>query len=50
MCLPYDQGGLLDILYREGKVEAVEYGESIQVTVVCPSKLLSRVQDYVQES
>ena len=23
--LPYDKGGLLDLLYREAKVESVEY-------------------------
>ena len=29
--LPYDQGGLLDQLYRDAKVEQVEYGETIEV-------------------
>ena len=27
--LPYDKGGLLDLLYREAKVESVEYGATI---------------------
>ena len=47
LALPYDQGGLVDMLYREAKVEKVEYAESIQVTAVCPPKLLGRVKDYV---
>lgn len=34
--LPYDKGGLLDMLYRDAKVENVEYGETIDVTAVCP--------------
>ena len=50
LCLPYDQGGLLDTLYREAKVEQVEYGETIQVTAVCPPKLLGQLQAYIQES
>ena len=47
LALPYDQGGLVDMLYREAKVEKVEYGESIEVTAVCPPKVLGRVKDYV---
>ena len=50
LCLPYDQGGLLDTLYREAKVEAVDYGEAIQVTAVCPPKLLGQMQAYLQEA
>ena len=49
LCLPYDQGGLLDTLYREAKVEQVEYGETIQATAVCPPKLLGQLQAYIQE-
>ena len=33
--LPYDKAGLLDGLYREAKVEGVEYGETVDVTAVC---------------
>ena len=36
--LPYDKGGLLDMLYREAKVESVEYSETIDVTAECGPK------------
>ena len=45
--LPYDKGGLLDQLYREAKVEKVDYGEAIQVTAVCTPKTLGRMADYL---
>ncbi|MBD5119082.1 MAG: GTPase HflX [Clostridiales bacterium] len=45
--LPYDKGGILDALYREAKVEQVEYGEAIQVTAVCTPKTLGRLDDYI---
>ena len=38
--LPYDKAGMLDSLYREAKVEDVAYQESIDVTAVCPPKVL----------
>ena len=46
--LPYDKTGLLDELYREGKVESVEYGETVDVVAVCPPRLLGRMQDYIE--
>ncbi len=49
LAIPYDQGGLVDMLYREAKVEKVEYGETIEVEAVCPPKALGRVRDYVTE-
>ncbi len=49
LSLPYDQGGLLDLLYREAGVEQVEYGESIRVTALCTPKLLGRMREYVTE-
>ena len=49
LAIPYDQGGLVDMLYREAKVDSVEYGEAIEVDVVCPPKVLGRVRDYVTE-
>jgi len=49
LALPYDKGGLLDQLYREAKVERVEYGEAILVTAVCAPKTLGRVGEYVVE-
>ena len=45
--LPYDKGGLLDMLYREAKVESVEYGETIEVTAVCGPKTMGHVEAYV---
>ena len=47
--LPYDKGGLLDMLYREAKVESVEYGETIDVTAVCTPRVLGRVAPYVEQ-
>ena len=46
--LPYDKGGLLDMLYREAKVESVEYGETINVTAVCGPKTLGQVEPFVE--
>ena len=48
--LPYDKGGLLDMLYREAKVESVEYSETIDVTAVCGPKTLGQVQTYAEEA
>lgn len=47
--LPYDKGGILDQLYREAKVEKVEYGETIEVTAVCTPKTLGRLGEYLVE-
>lgn len=47
--LPYDMGGTVDSLYREAKVEKVEYGETIAVTAVCTPKTLGRLRAYVAE-
>ena len=49
LALPYDKGGLLDQLYREAKVEQVEYADAILVTAVCTPKTLGRVGKYVVE-
>ena len=46
--IPYDKGGLLDQLYREAKVESVEYGATIDVTAVCTPKVLGRVATYAE--
>ena len=48
--LPYDKGGLLDMLYREAKVESVDYSATIDVTVVCGPKTLGQVQPYIEQS
>ena len=45
--IPYDRGGVLDMLYREAKVEAVEYGETTEVTAVCTPKILGQVEEFL---
>ena len=47
--LPYDKGGLLDMLYREAKVENVEYSETIDVTAVCGPRTLGQVEPFIEE-
>ena len=47
--LPYDKGSLLDMLYREAKVESVEYSETIDIVAVCPPKVLGQIGDYTQD-
>ena len=47
LSIPYDKGGLVDLLHREAKVERVDYGETIQVTAVCTPVQLGRLKDYV---
>ena len=49
LALPYDQGGLMDMLYREARVEQVEYGETIDVVAVCTPKVLGRVRAYITD-
>ena len=46
--LPYEKGGLLDMLYREAKVESVEYGETIDVVAVLGPRALGQVRDYAE--
>lgn len=47
LSLPYDKGGILDALYREAKVEQVEYGDTILVTALCAPKTLGRLGEYL---
>ena len=47
--IPYDKGGLLDMLYRETKVENVEYSETIDVTAVCGPRTLGQVEPFIEE-
>ena len=42
--LPYDKAGLLDGLYREAKVEGVEYSETVDVTAVCTPRIMGRLK------
>ena len=46
--IPYDKAGLLDTLYRDAKVEAVEYGETIDVRAVCNPRALGLVKPYIE--
>ncbi len=46
--LPYTQGTLLDMLYREAKVESVEYGETIDISAVCTPRALGQVKPFIE--
>ena len=46
--LPYDKGNLLDLLYREAKVETVEYAETIDITAVCNPRAIGAVKPYIE--
>ena len=50
LSLPYDKSGLLDTLYKEAKVESVEYGETILVTAVCTPKLLGQMSQFLTDN
>ena len=46
--LPYDKAGALDSLYREAKVESVEYGETVDVVAVCTPRVIGQLKDYIE--
>ena len=46
--LPYDKAGMLDSLYREAKVESVEYGATIDIVAVCTPKVMGQIKDYIE--
>ncbi len=46
--LPYDQGGLLERLYKEAKVESVEYDQTIDVVAVCTPKIIGQLGPLVE--
>lgn len=46
--LPYDKGGLLDVLYREARVESVDYAGTIDVVAVCNPKAIGLVKPYIE--
>ncbi len=46
--LPYDKGNLLDMLYREAKVEDVAYNETMDVTVLADPRVLGQVREYAE--
>ena len=47
LALPYDKGGILEALYRDAKVESVEYDATINVVAVCYEKTVGQVKDYI---
>ncbi len=46
--LPYDRGGILEQLYKEAKVEQVEYSETIDVVAVCTPKTVGQLGPLVE--
>ena len=46
--LPYEKGGLLDMLYQSARVEKVEYGATIDVTAVCTPKTIGQLGSMVE--
>lgn len=46
--IPYDKGNLLDMLYREAKVESVAYDETIDVVATVVPKIFGQVKNYVE--
>ena len=46
--LPYDKAGALDSLYREAKVESVEYGETVDVVAVCTPRIIGQLKNYIE--
>ena len=47
--IPYEKGSLLDMLYREARVERVSYSETTDVVAVCTPKVLGRVAEFVEQ-
>jgi len=45
--IPYDRGGVLDMLYREAKVESVKYTQTTDVVAVCTPKILGQVRQWI---
>jgi len=46
--LPYDQGGVLEQLYVEAKVESVDYAQTIDVVAVCTPRTIGRLGNLVE--
>ena len=46
--LPYDKGGILELLYRDAKVEQVEYSETIDVVAICTPKIIGQLGPMVE--
>ena len=46
--LPYSEGGALERLYLEAKVEKVDYSETIDVVAVCTPRTIGQLKAYVE--
>lgn len=46
--IPYDKGNLLDLLYREAKVERVDYAATIDIVAVCDPRMAGLVKEYIE--
>ena len=46
--LPYDKAGALDALYREARVESVEYGATVDVTAVCTPRIIGQLHQFIE--
>ena len=46
--LPYDKAGALDALYREARVERVEYGATVDVVAVCTPRIIGQLHQFIE--
>ena len=46
--LPYDKAGALDALYREAKVESIEYGATVDVVAVCTPRIIGQLHQFIE--
>ena len=46
--LPYDKAGALDALYREARVESVEYGATVDVVAVCTPSIIGQLHQFIE--
>ena len=46
--LPYDKAGALDALYREARVESVEYGATVDVVAVCTPRIIGQLNQFIE--
>ena len=46
--LPYDKAGALDALYREARVESVEYGATVDVVAVCTALIIGQLHQFIE--
>ena len=46
--LPYDKAGALDALYREARVESVEYGATVDEVAVCTPRIIGQLHQFIE--